>query len=55
MQVGGDFEAGGYLYWLYNASTQKYELSEELSKLTRYPSRDIILRELRFLEGIVKW
>lgn len=55
MQVGGDFEAGGYRYWLYNASTQKYELSEELSKLTRYPSRDIILRELRFLEGTVKW
>lgn len=36
MQVGGNVEAGRYRYWLYNASTQKYELSEELSKLTKY-------------------
>lgn len=51
MQIGGDFEAGGYRYWLYNPKNRQFEFSEELSKLTRYPSRDIIRREIQFLEG----
>lgn len=55
MQVGGDFEPGGYRYWLYNAQSRQFELSEELSKLTRYPSRDIIRREIRFLEGTYRF
>lgn len=54
MQVGGDFEPGGYRYWLYDPQTRQFEFSQAMSRLTRYPTRDIGSQTLRFLEGIYR-